>query len=64
MKSALDIMLDWKEYSGHYDILGIGVGGVIFGVENFLEKRKVALKLSLCTNKADTIREIGIMRTC
>ena len=57
-------MLDWKEYSGHYDILGIGVGGVIFGVENFQEKRKVALKLSLCTNKAETIREIGIMRTC
>jgi len=60
----LSIMLEWKELSEVFDILGVGVGGVVFGVENLLEKRKSALKLSLCTNKAETIREIGIMRIC
>ena len=63
-KSALNIMLEWKEFSEVYDVLGVGVGGVFFGVENLKEKRKSVLKLSLCTNKAETIREIGIMRTC
>ena len=57
-------MLEWKEYGEVYDVIGVGVGGVIFGVENLKEKRKSALKLSLCTKKAEAIREIGIMRTC
>ena len=57
-------MLEWKEFSEVYDVLGVGVGGVVFGVENLMEKRKSALKLSLCTNKAETIREIGIWRVC
>ena len=57
-------MLEWKEFSEVYDVLGVGVGGVVFGVENLKEKRKSALKLSLCTNKAETIREIGIRRIC
>ena len=64
LKSALNIMLEWKEFSEVYDVLGVGVGGVVFGVENLKENRKSALKLSLCTNKAEAIREIGIMRTC
>ena len=64
LKSALSIMLEWKEFSEVYDVLGVGVGGVVFGVENLMEKRKLALKLSLCTNKAETIRELGIRRTC
>jgi len=57
-------MLEWKEFSEVYDVLGVGVGGVVFGVENLMEKRKSALKLSLCTNKAEAIREIGIRRIC
>jgi len=57
-------MLEWKEFSNYYDVLGVGVGGVVFGVENLKEKRKSALKLSLCTNKAETIKEIDIMRIC
>jgi len=57
-------MLEWKEFNEVYDILGVGVGGVVFGVENLKEKRKSALKLSLCSNKAETIREIGIRRIC
>jgi len=57
-------MLEWKEFSEVYDVVGVGVGGVVFGVENLLEKRKSALKLSLCTNKAEAIREIGIRRLC
>ena len=64
LKSALSIMLEWKEFSEVYDVLGVGVGGVVFGVENLKENRKIALKLSLCTNKAETIREIGIRRIC
>ena len=64
LKSALSIMLEWKEFSEVYDVIGVGVGGVVFGVENLKEKRKSALKLSLCTNKAETIREIGIRRIC
>jgi len=64
LKSALSIMLEWKEFSEVYDVLGVGVGGVVFGVENLVKKRKSALKLSLCTNKAEIIREIGIMRIC
>ena len=64
LKSALSIMLEWKEFSEEYDVIGVGVGGVVFGVENLVEKRKSALKLSLCTNKAETIREIGIRRIC
>jgi len=39
LKSALNIMLEWKEFSGQYDVLGVGVGGVVFGVENLKEKR-------------------------
>jgi len=57
-------MLEWKEFGEVYDVLGVGVGGIVFGVENLKENRKSALKLSLCTNKAESIREIGIMRTC
>jgi len=38
-------MLEWKEFSGQYDVLGVGVGGVVFGVENLKENRKSALKL-------------------
>ena len=64
LRSALSIMLEWKEFSEVYDVLGVGVGGVVFGVENLKEKRTSALKLSLCTNKAETIREIGIRRIC
>ena len=60
----MNIMLEWKEFSREYDVLGVGVGGVVFGVENLKERRKTALKLSLCTNKAETLREIGIMRIC
>jgi len=55
-------MLEWKEFSELYDVLGVGVGGVVFGVENLIENRKSALKLSLYTNKTETIREIGIRR--
>ena len=57
-------MLEWKEFGEVFDVLAVGVGGVFFGVENLKENRKTALKLSLCTNKAETIREIGIMRIC
>jgi hypothetical protein len=64
LKRALSIMLEWKEFSGVYDVLGVGVSGVVFGVENLKENRKIALKLSLCTNKAETVREIGIRRIC
>jgi len=64
LKSALSIMLEWKEFSEVFDVLGVGVGGVVFGVEKLMEKRKIALKLSVCTNKAEVIREIGIRRIC
>jgi len=64
LKSALKIMLEWKEFSGVYDVIGFGVSGVVFGVENLKENRKSALKLSLCTNKADAIREISLLRIC
>jgi len=64
LKSALSVMLEWKEFSEVFDVLGVGVGGVVFGVENLMEKRKSALKLSLCTNNAEIIREIGIRRMC
>jgi hypothetical protein len=57
-------MLEWKEYSEVFDVVGVGVGGVVFGVENLVEKRKSALKLSLCTNKAETLREISVRRIC
>jgi len=46
LKSALNIMLEWKEFGEVFDVLGVGVGGVFFGVENLKEKRKTALKLS------------------
>jgi len=64
LKSALSIMMEWKEFSEVYDVVGVGVGGVVFGVENLMKKRKSVLKLSLCTNKAEAIREIGIRRIC
>ena len=64
LKNALSIMLEWKEFSEVYDVAGVGVGGIVFGVENLKEKRKSALKLSLCTNKAETLREIGLRRIC
>ena len=57
-------MLEWKEFGELYDVLAVGVGTVVFGVENLKEKRKSVLKLSLCTNKAEAIREIGIRRIC
>jgi len=44
-------MLEWKEFSEVYDVIGVGVGGVVFGVQNLMKKRKSALKLSLHTNK-------------
>jgi len=43
-------MLEWKEFSGVFDVLDVGIGGVVFGVENLKEIRKSALKLSLCTS--------------
>jgi len=57
-------MLEWSEFSEQYDVLGVGIGGVVFGVENLKENRKSALKLSLCTNQADAIRKIGLRRIC
>ena len=45
-------MLEWKEFSEVYDVLGVGVGGVVFGVENLMEKRKSVLKLSLINNNS------------
>jgi len=64
LKSALNIMLDWSEFSGQYDVLGVGVSGIVFGVENLKENRKSALKLSLSINQADTIRKIGLRKIC
>jgi len=64
LKSALSIMLEWKEFREVFDVIGVGVGGVVFGVENLKENRKSVLKLSLCINKAEIIREIGIWRIC
>jgi len=64
LKSALNIMLEWKEFSEVYDVLGVGVGGVFFGVENLKENRKSALKLCLCTNKSKAIREISLLKIC
>jgi hypothetical protein len=49
-------MLEWKEFGEVFDVLAVGVGGVFFGVENLKENRNTVLKLSLCTNKAETIR--------
>ena len=57
-------MLEWKEFSEQYDILGVGISGVVFGVENLKENRKSALKLSLSINQADTIRKIGLRKIC
>ena len=57
-------MLEWKEFGEVYDVVGVGVGGVVFGVENLTEKRQSVLKLSLCTNKAEAVREVGIRRIC
>ena len=34
-------MLEWKEFSEVYDVVGVGVGGVVFGVENLMKKRKL-----------------------
>jgi len=56
--------LEWKEFGEEYNVVGVGVGGVFLGVENLLEKRNSVLKLSLCTNKVETIREIDIRRIC
>jgi len=64
LKSALNIMLDWSEFSEVYDVLGVGVSGIVFGVENLKENRKSALKLSLSINQADTIRKIGLRKIC
>jgi len=33
-------MLEWKEFSEEYYMLGVGVSGAVFGVENLMEKRK------------------------
>jgi len=50
-------MLEWDEFSEIYDILGVGVGGVVFGVENHKENRKSALKLSLSVPTKQTQSE-------
>lgn len=39
LKNALNIMLEWEEFSKEYDVLGVGVGGIVLGVENLKEKR-------------------------
>lgn len=49
-------MLEWKDFKGEYDLLGIGTNGVVFGVENINENRNTVLKLSLRTSKSDAIR--------
>jgi len=30
-------VLEWKEFSEVFDVLGVGVGGVVFGAENLKE---------------------------
>jgi len=57
-------MMEWNEFGEEYALLGSGAIGIVFGVENLKEKRKSALKLQLCLNKSETIREIGLMRIC
>jgi len=49
-------MLSWEDFQGQFDVLGVGATSAVFGVENLKEQRKSVLKLSLCTNKAETIR--------
>jgi len=58
------VMMEWNEFGEEYALLGSGAIGIVFGVENLKEKRKSALKLQLCLNKSETIREIGLMRIC
>ena len=50
-------MLEWKEFSDIYDVIGVGVSGVVFGVENLKENRKSALKLSLSVPTKQTQSE-------
>jgi len=57
-------MLEWKGFGREYELLGVGERSVVFGVDNFQENRKSALKLSLCDNKVETLREIGLMNIC
>jgi len=57
-------MLEWEDFEGSFDILGAGANGVVFGVKNIKEKRDSVLKLSLCPNKAEAIRQIDIMKIC
>lgn len=38
IRSALEIMFEWEEFKGEYEILGVGSSGnVVFGVENLKE---------------------------
>jgi len=58
-------MLEWEDFrEGGFDILGAGASGVIFGVKNIKEERDSVLKLSLCLNKAEAIKQINIMKIC
>lgn len=58
-------MFTWKDFGEEYDFLGVGINGaVFFGVENLKDKRNTVLKLSLCINKAETIKEISFMQIC
>jgi len=57
-------MLEWKDFEGSFDILGAEANGVVFGVKNIKEKKDSVLKLSLCPNKAEAIKQIDIMKIC
>lgn len=64
IKSALRIMLEWKEFKGVFNLLSISESEAIFGVENILENRTSVLKLQFCVNKAADSLKIGIMKIC
>jgi len=51
LKSALSIILEWKEFSEVYDVLGVGVGGIIFGVENLMGKKNLLSNFPYASTK-------------
>ena len=49
-------MLEWDTYGGEFDLINVNGASVIFGSQNFKDNRYCMLKLSLCIDKADTLR--------
>jgi len=58
-------MFEFEDFGGEFDFLGSNTSSVVLSAKNLHHNnRSCVLRLSLCPNKAEALREISLMKMC